>query len=332
MSSSPEEEQETWAVVGPNALIAALGPLHNERRRHGPTVLMPGDPRDLEKLAAGLGARPAALLVLEDPAEPSIRPRYRSPFLARNEGPDVLLGWLRLDPRELAAYALRATALLRRQSEGLQAIVLLGPRERRYLNLLDELERTAALSPDLRVFLWSAERIRRPTLVHALRLGAAAVFYSGHGSVDGWFAYGGLAADQFVAEGNWSNDQVNALAFSLACGTAKPCSPGIDGRLGTSRGFADAMVGGGFAGAMLAPLGDSLHANNCRLAISLLGALANGRRRLRNILEAARAENVSLQEYAVIGDPALCATAAPGASQRGAKVFAPAADANLAPG
>lgn len=329
MLFSLEDKQEIWAVIGPNFLITALDPLHNERRRHGATALIPGDPHDLEKVAATLGARPAVLLVVEDPADPSIRPRYSSPFLARDDGPDVLLGWLRFGHRELAAYALRATALLRRRSEGLQTVVLLGPRERRYLDLLDELDRTAESSSDLSVFRWSAERIRRPTLVQALRLGAAAVFYSGHGSVDGWFAYGGLGADQFVAEDNWSNDQINALAFSLACGTGKPCLPGIDGRLGTGRGFGDHMVGVGAIGAILAPLGNPMHVDNCRLAISLLRALANGRRRLRDILEAARTENVSLQEYVVIGDPALCATAALGARQHGEKVFAPAAEANL---
>jgi len=330
MSCSPEDEQGGWAAIGPGHLLGALAPLYEEHRCRGAAALIPGVPHDLATAVSASGARPSVLLVVEDPVEPSIRPAYTSPFITMDDGAEVLLGWLRLEQRELAAYALRAAALLRRRSEEAQAIVLLGPREQRYLDLLDKLERITAPSPDLKTCRWSAERIRKPTLLHALRLGAAALLYTGHGNADGWFAYGGLDAGQFTAEHHWSNEQTSALMFSLACGTGEPLPPGTGGGLGARRGFADGMVGGGVAGAMLAPAGDPLHADNCRLAAALLRAFAHGCRSLRDVLATARAEDASLRGYAVIGDPALSAAAAPGAWQRGAKVFAPAADADLA--
>ncbi len=332
MWSSPDIETELWAAIGPDSLLEALAPLVDEQRRTRAVALFPGDARDLDKRAAALGHR-ATVLVLEDPAQASIRARYDSPFLTRTGGPDVLLGWLRLDERELARYARRAAALLKRRDAATQPVVLLGPRERRYLELLDDLERTGHALPRLKVFRWSAERIRREPVLHALHLGAAAVLYTGHGNRDGWFAYGsGVNIDALAAGEDWPASDTSALMLSMSCRTGAPDIPGIGSGALRRPCFADGIVARGVAGAVLAPRGDPLHADNRILATRLLHALGTGRKGLREILELARSEGASLKNYAVIGDPALMALASPEAVQRGARVFAPAADAELVPG
>jgi hypothetical protein len=90
------------------------------------------------------------------------------------------------------------------------------------------------------------------------------------------------------------------------------------------------LIALGATGAVLAPLGDPLHENNRVVAKALVQALAGGRRRFCDILDAAKADGAALEGYAVIGDPALAAVAAAGATRRGKSVFAPAADADLA--
>lgn len=329
MSYSPDGEAAVWAAIGPDSLLDALAPLLDMHRRRGAVAVFPGRVSEIEKVVGEFGNRPAVLLVVEDPTKESIRTQYSAPFQSRAAGPDVLLGWVRLDVNELATYARRAAALLSRRDEIQQPVVLLGPRETRYLKLLDELERTVQSSPYVKSFQWSAERIRRGPVVDALRLGAAAVLYTGHGNALGWFAYGWLGADTFATGEAWSEDQASALMFSLSCRTGQPSSPRVPTPAASCSSFADAMIAHGVAGAVLAPLGDPLHTDNRLLANGLLLALASGRRSFPDILGAARSAGVSLRGYAVIGDPALRATSAPNAVSRGAKVFAPAADADL---
>jgi hypothetical protein len=185
MSFSPDAKPEAWVAVGPDLFLDTLAPLRYEHGRWGDAMLVPGDAREIQRIARDFRNRRARLLVVEDPTQPSVRPRYDSPFLERAGGSDVLLGWVRIDRAALATYARRASALLRRRDDAPQTVVLLGPRGRRYLDLLDELERTAKSARGLTVFRWSAERIRRAPMVDGLRLGAAAILYTGHGSVGG---------------------------------------------------------------------------------------------------------------------------------------------------
>lgn len=322
----PEDGPEVWAVIGPDSLLDALAPLIEERRRRGATAVLTGEARDIEAVAGRFGGRRATLLVVEDPSQESARSRYSAPFLARAEGPEVLLGWVRLTGRELVRYARRAAALLRRQCDVTkQPLVLLAPRERRYLDLLEDLEGAAAPHCDsLRVFRWSAERIRRARLLEALHLGAAMLLYTGHGNRDGWFAYGGMRAATLAAGTEWSDDDTNALMFSLSCSTGQPlpCA-------GLRSGFADTVISHGIAGAVVAPLGEYLHQDNRLLARALVRSLGSSQRKLPDILGAAKSGGASLQGYAVIGDPALNAVAAASAVYRGERVFAPAADADL---
>lgn len=324
-----------WSVVGPAALVDALAPLANAWRQRAAVVhlhrlaqgerltdlLDPllGAQADLQSdLQSGAWHQRPLVLVLEDPSQPSLRAtasrRWHAP------GPGPLTGWLRMDAAALAAYAARAVSVLHRADETPAALVLLGPREARYLTVLDELQACAAGASGLQALRWSAERIRKPPLLEALRLGAAAALYTGHGNRHGWLAYGGLACGDFVARAQpCSPDETTALFFALGCGGANP------------DGIADTLVAQGVAGAVLAPIGDPLHADNRLLAIALVKAMAQGHRALPRLLDAVSPTMVEMHGagYVVIGDPGLGAWGAPGSLARGLGVVAPAPDAVL---
>ncbi len=333
MPCSPEAAAPRRLIAGPATLVDALTPLADEWRRRGAVVqahrLAPGEDLGclLDRLLGTQAEAPDGarrerplLLVLEDPALPSLRARFAG--IPRGRASAALPGWLRMDAAALAAYAARAVAILQRAGEAPAPLVLLGPREARYQAALDDFEACAARADALRPLRWSAERIRKPPLLKALRLGAAAALYVGHGNRHGWLAYGGLGRDDLLAPAEpWSPDETTALFFALGCGGAGP------------EGIADALVARGVAGAVLAPVGDPLHADNRRLAQALVEALAHGHRALPRLLEAVGAPLAAMRGagYLVIGDPGLGAQAAPGALARGLGVFAPAPDAVLVP-
>lgn len=322
-----------WSVIGPAALVDAITPLVDEWRRRAAVArvhrLAPGE-RLAETLGQLLATRPLAtgngrcdrplLLVLEDPTLPSLRAQVAGTALSHSLAP--LSGWLRMDACALAAYAARAVAILQRAGEVPASLVLLGPREERYRAALDDVQACAAGASGLCPLRWSAERIRKSPLLSALQLGAAAALYLGHGNRHGWLAYGGLGLDDFVARAKpWSPDESTAVFFALGCGGASPS------------GIADALVGQGVAGAVLAPMGDPLHVDNRQLALALVNAMARGHRSLADLLEAVSTATAAMRGggYMVIGDPGLAARAAPGALARGLGVFAPAPDAVLVP-
>jgi len=317
-----------WAALGPPALLEMLVPLRDEHARWGETRLVPGGQSDIRNVVRSFADRRVNLLVIEAPGEGSGRSGYASPFLEGASYDSVLLGWLQLGPPELAAYVDRAVAISRRRHDEPTTVVLLAPREQRYLALLDQVERFAS-SPTMKLLRWSAERIRRAPLIDALRLGAGAVLYCGHGNASGWFAYGGINIDHLCSGEPWLHDQTGALMFSLSCSTGLGAGRAAGAEI--RRGLADQMIARGIAGAVLAPSGDTAHENSRLLAKGLAHALGLGCVRLSDILAKATFEGGSLEGYAVIGDPGLCAASANGAALRGASVFAPAAgEQNLA--
>lgn len=323
MSSSPEDDV-VWAALGPESLLEVLAPLAGEHRRSGAVQLIADEDPDVQTVAARLPGRRTTLLVIEDPGQPTRRGRYTSPYLKGAQGADVLVGWVRLEARDLAAYAQRATALLRRPADPELPLVLLAPRERRYLTLLDELEQTASSLSALATYRWSAERIARWSLVHAVRCGAAAALYTGHGNGRGWLAYGGLSAEALAGEAPWADDDTTALLLALTCRNAAPARSSSSD---TRSAFADHAIGRGVAGAVFAAVGDPRHDDDRRLAHALVRALGEGHRCCRDLLDAVRAAGVALTEYAVIGDPALTAAPSRGAGDRCRRVFAPAPNA-----
>ena len=315
MSSSRDTER-IWAAVGPAALLDVLVPLRDEHLRHGAAMLVPGDVRTVDNIASQFRGRPASVLLVEDPTQPGARSQFSCPFLSTTHGHESLLGWIRLEQSELAAYARRAVALLRRPLQPELPILLLGPREPRYRQLLDEMEQVASRSSTAAVFRWSADRITRRALGSALRTGAGALLYTGHGNATGWFAYGGVNSSALTGDTPWAHDETTGIAFSLSCraGADPPLMDNVDRRL--CRGLSDQLVACGAAGVVFAPAADSLHADTRVLAQLLTQALADGQRSCRDVLDAARSAGSSLGGYVVIGDPGLRAAAAPGAAGR----------------
>lgn len=318
---------DLWIAVGPSAWIEPLAPLRDAHARNGEAILLPGDAALAIALAGSTAARCVSILVVEDPARPSIRASFPTPFASVSASNHTLLGWLRLDRALLASYAQRTVTLLERRADARAPLVLMGPREERYLQLLGELEYLLSDTPHWQAFRWSAERIRRARLVDALRIGTAAAIYSGHGAPHGWLAYGGLSAEHLTERGAWHDEQTSALLFSLACRTGLP----IEADTGAAPGcFADTVTGYGSAGAVLAALDDRPHEQSRVLAKALVRALCAGKRSLGDILRGAVDLGASLEGYTVTGDPALCACSAPGAMARATRVFAPAPDDDLA--
>jgi hypothetical protein len=314
MSSSPDHER-VWAAIGPAALLEVLVPLRDEHRRHGVAMLVPGDVNTLADIACQFPGRRATVLMVEDPAQPSARDSFSSPFVSISNDRECLVGWLRLERPELAAYAGRAVALLRRPDEPELPVLLLGPRELRYRQLLDEIEQVGSNS-SVRTFRWSADRLSRPRLVSALRHGAGAALYAGHGNANGWFAYGGMNRSVLTGDGSWSHDETIGLAFSLSCRTGGHSAATEAADAPLHGGFSDHLVARGAAGVVFAPVADTLHADTRVLARLFVHALSHGARCCRDLVDGARTGGASLAGYVLVGDPGLRAAAAPGAAAR----------------
>jgi hypothetical protein len=304
-----------------------LVPLRDEHRRFRSAELVSVESEHIERFVNEFRGGRTALLVVEDPDRPSLRERFASPVRCGADATeDLCIGWLHLQLAELGQYAMRAATLLNRNVAD-RPVVLLAPRERRYLDLIGELE-SVAHSLSLPTLRWSAERIRRSPLTRALRVGAGAVLYSGHGNAGGWLAYGGLTASMIAGDEPWTADETTAMMISLSCSTGRRRRPARASDA-TRRGFADDIVASGVAGAVLAPLTDPLHSHSRLLAEAVVRALAEGDGRVCDVLQSIERHGTSLDGYAVVGDPALPVRCSAGAAARGAAVFAPSPDVVL---
>jgi hypothetical protein len=319
-----------WVAIGPAPLLEMLAPLAEDHRRFGNAELVEVSSGGIAEYVQNVCTPGVTVVIVESPFQPSVRERFKSPFVRSSNGSSVFVSWLRLDQERLRAYADRAATLLKRSIDQPRTVVLLAAREQRYLQLLVELEGIAKHSRQLPLFRWSAERIRRTPLTSALKLGAAAVLFSGHGTARGWSAYGGMSAKTLTGNDAWSAEQASSVMFSLSCstGSAGAFAGLADGA--PELGFADAVVAKGAAGAVVAPVGDPLHANNRVLARALMHAMCGSSSCVREVLEQA-SMHASLDGFAVVGDPELPLHSAAGAMKRGQSVFAPAAGAVLVP-
>ena len=104
------------------------------------------------------------------------------------------------------------------------------------------------------------------------------------------------------------------MVASLGCCTGAAEAPGPS--------LADALVGSGIAGAVLAPAGLSRHAANRVLARALARALAKPQRSIAGVLRLVGTD-ASLDGYACIGDPALTPRGVPGSLDRSLQIPAP---------
>ena len=324
-----------WVAIGAAESLAMLVPLRDEHRKCDDAELEEVAPEDFARYVQQLRGSDTTVVMVEPPHAPSMRDTFRSPIVRTSHATSVCVGWLRMTNEALRDYALRAVALHDRAGESARAIVLLAPREERYLQLLGELEGVARNASDVDVFRWTAERIRRTPMLRALRLGAGSMLFSGHGTPRGWLAYGGVSVSTLVGASEWDVDETCAAMFSLSCGTGAPVAlpSHVDAQLHPA--FADAVVARGVSGAAFAPLGDPLHANNRVLARALMRAMCAGHRNanlvLRDVLQRAESLHASLEGFAIVGDPEMPLRSAPGAVERGRAVFAPAVDAVLVP-
>jgi hypothetical protein len=303
-----------WTIIGPAALLSALDPLIALRRREGPVLVIEGQPTNLHGLCRDGESHEQSVLALDDESGPDHRCNFHKPVLRLDEKRTAVIGWLRGTPALMAAYAEVAVRLdQRRPSEDAQPLILLAPRERRYSQLQDASASEARFSNALETFLWTAERIRRETLMTALGVGLGGVLYTGHGNAEGWLAYRGMRATDIALNISAPN-QAMAVLFSLACHT---------GAAGETPSFAERIIGLGAAGAVLAPSREVTHASTCALAPALARALGRGPLPLVSILAST---DLELAGYSLLGDPAIAPIAQTAALDRCRAVRAPAPD------
>jgi Peptidase family C25 len=290
-----------------------LLPLWEEHQRHGEAVLLSRGTHDLAQLQEWIGNRDADIFIV---SEKNSALHNETPCLV-NAG--CVTGRLNADLPDIASYAKRAAKLLQRGTTGHSPVVLLGGIETRFLTLLDSLVDSLGDSEhntlNISTFNWSAARIRKPPLMRSLRAGLAATLFTGHGTPQGWLAYGGISCPALLNGTPWTTDETIGLLFSLSCKTGQDS-------------FALELVTNGIAGAVLAPTSDVLHESSRHLAHAIMKSLAAGAGTLADILRIA-SQTSNLQGYAIFGDPALPPAASADAWTKSQKVFAPAPDFDL---
>ena len=314
---SHNQTPKLWVGLGPDQALRMLLPLWEEHKRHGEAVLVSESAYDFTRLKKWIGNRDTNIFILR---ERNIASSSAPPCLFRADDACHVIGHLNTDLPGIAIYANRAAKLLQRGTAEQSPVALLCGIETRYLALLDSLVDLRGDCPHdtarISTFNWSAERIRRPPLMHALRGGLAAALFTGHGTPQGWLAYGGINIPTLLQGTPWSTDETMGLLFSLSCKTGQD-------------GFALELVTNGVAGAVLAPTSDVLHESSRYLAHTIVRSLAAGNKALADVLRIASQTGSDLGGYSIFGDPALPAAASADAWARGQNIFAPAPDFDL---
>jgi hypothetical protein len=310
------QKPKLWVGHGSDQALQMLLPLWEEHQRHGEAVLLSRSTYDLAHLQEWLGDRDANIFIV---SEKNKTLHYQTPCLVDAGGACSVIGRLNADLPDIASYANRAAKLLQRRTAHPQPVALLGGIETRYLTLLDSLVDSLGdsenNSSNISIFNWSAARIRKPPLMRALRAGLAATLFTGHGTPQGWLAYGGINCPALLNATPWTTNETMGLLFSLSCKTGQDS-------------FARELVTNGIAGAVLAPTSDVLHHSSRHLAHAIVKALAAGAGTLADVLRIV-SQTSNLQGYAIFGDPALPPAASAEASTKSQKVFAPAPDFDL---
>ncbi len=302
----------TLVIAAGPAALRRLRPLIRAHERVRDVRVV--EPSPAERLGDRLDGAEGVLLVAERRRSPGTL--VPGPFLADPSGRPVPVGVVPdLDPG-LDAFAKSAARVARREGPA-GPLAVLGQRETRYLRLAAWMELYLALDGPVRlpVLRWTAERITRDDLAHALRHGLGAAVYFGHGRPGGWQGYHGLRARHLVEV---SGEPLGAI-LSVTCLTASRWRVGLS--------FAESVVIGGVAAAALGAVSDVRHKDNLRFMIGLAEALRGGERRLGPAILAAAPPTAALRApYRIVGDPlALLVGTAEGA-RRAVRVFAPAPD------
>lgn len=307
---------KTWVVAGSTSALTALAPLIAAHETIHPVQIieLPANisPTQIEWEPYLTNA--ISLLWVGDRRH---SPRTALPglFLRNQQGDDVPVGWLPDYRDRLEKYAIAAAQVVARQSLPLSqcSIALLGSRETRSQNLVDQLEATLRDTPHLTLFRWTAERIVRRDLFRALSCGLGAAFYVGHGFPNGWDGYAGIFDRDLAAI---AGEPWGAI-FSLTCSSAS--------RHRVALSFAEELVLSGICGVVLGATGQTKHSVNRQLAICLCQILQQGTvKTVAELLVAANLTQLSLQRYRLMGDPAMPLLGAIAATTQAQQVFAPA--------
>ncbi len=181
---------------------------------------------------------------------------------------------------------------------------------------LDTVSRMQERLPrEVAVHRWTAERLPRHALIDALRGGAAAAIYLGHGLAGGWAGYGGFGV---ASAAEAAGDPLGAV-LSLSCSTAARPRKGFS--------FCEELALTGLCAAALGAVSRTLHQLNVALALDLASALAEDPRpTLASLLLACPWPQDLRNCYRIIGDPLAPLTAAPAAARAAETVFAPGPD------
>lgn len=239
------------------AALTHLEPLLQAHRRRRPVRVAPAsddiDGALLQEAAAvlrvgGAGATPGRAL--------------SGCFLTRPDGTKTPVGWLPEADLRLAVYARAAAEVQDRRPGRRRAgpFLLLGEFDGRALDTVSRMQER--LPREVAVHRWTAERLPRHALIDALRGGAAAAIYLGHGLAGGWAGYGGFGA---ASAAEAAGDPLGAV-LSLSCSTAARPRKGFS--------FCEELALTGLCAAAFGAVSRTLHQLNVALALDLASALA----------------------------------------------------------
>jgi hypothetical protein len=305
-----EPENGALVVSAAPAALTLLEPLLQAHRRRRPVRIAPAscaiEGPLLQEAAAvlcvgGAGATPGRAV--------------SSPFLDRPDGTKIPVGWLPEAGARLAVYARAAAEVQDRRLERRRSgpFLLLGEFDDRALNTVVRMQER--MPREAAVHRWTSERLPRHALIGALRGGAAAAFYVGHGLAGGWAGYGGFG----VASAAEAARVPLGAVLSLSCSTAARPRDGFS--------FCEELALTGLCSAALGAVSRTLHRLNVALALNLCSALAEDPcPTLASLLLACDWPQELLTRYRIIGDPLAPLAAAPAAAAAARTVFAPGPD------
>jgi Peptidase family C25 len=306
-----------WTLIAPETAISQLTPLIDIHHQVGSVRIIPANPGAIIPKTAW---QDAANILWVDSARHSPRTGVSGCFLRGLNGHKIPIGWLPNCPERLSTYAQAATAIWQRHLSGAPQgpIALLGSREDRSLNLLDQLEILckSTASTALKTHRWSAERITRGDLLDALGLGLGAALYVGHGFSHGWHGYAGLSHAHLD---QWQGDPLSVL-FCITCHNAS--------RHRVAFSFAEELVLSGRCGTVLAATGPTQHRQNQQLAMHLCQIMqppitAEPPLSASACIKKLGTKRLKMQRYRIIGDPSLPLTGSFASAQRAAEIWAP---------
>ncbi len=296
MSSTPRDLLP-WVVAGQAGALDLLSELIEAHRRRGPVLTL--------ESPEGAARGASSVLLIEDSKNvPGL-------FLF-DDGRLVPVGAVPDDRTRLKRFARAAASLLDRAHTATCAAVL-SSREKRALAAAGR----AGEALDGECQLWTADRIMRPDLCNALKLGLSAAVYFGHGSPQGWAAYSGLTARHFPQGGDPA-----AAIFSFCCDVTRRPAEGFS--------FAEDLVLGGHCGAFLGAGLKTMHNWNVEFGVRVCREMRPGLT-IGDVLLNSQPRIAIRGSYRLIGDPAVPISALPDAAARAGAVFAPAPDAELPP-